>query len=123
MAQTIAVIGASADRAKFGNKCVRAYAKRGYTVFPVNPKEAQTEGRECYPSITDVPGHVDIVSVYLPPRIGIGLLEDIAAKKPGMVYFNPGAGSEEIREEAARLSLKTVFGCSIRAIGEDPADY
>lgn len=36
--RTIAIVGASADRAKFGNKAVRAYAEEGWEVWPVNPK-------------------------------------------------------------------------------------
>ena len=44
MTKTIAIIGASADRAKFGNKAVRAFLQQGYTVYPVNPKETRIEG-------------------------------------------------------------------------------
>ena len=40
----IAVIGASNNREKFGNKCVRAYLMKGHEVFPVNPKEEKIEG-------------------------------------------------------------------------------
>ena len=35
---TVAIIGASTDRSKFGNKSVRAHLQQGYEVFPVNPK-------------------------------------------------------------------------------------
>ena len=66
---TIAVIGASSDRAKFGNKCVRAYAQRGYQVYPVNPKEATIEGWSAFKSVLDIPGEIDRVSIYLPPSL------------------------------------------------------
>jgi hypothetical protein len=42
--KTIAIIGASTDRNKFGNKAVRAFRQQGYQVFPVNPKEETVEG-------------------------------------------------------------------------------
>ena len=62
----IAVIGASSDRSKFGNRCVRAYAQAGWTVYPVNPTESSIEGFTSYPSIADVPpGSIDLASVYL----------------------------------------------------------
>ena len=36
-AKTVAVVGASADRTKFGNKAVRAFHDAGWTVFPIHP--------------------------------------------------------------------------------------
>ncbi len=53
--QTAAVIGASNDRRKFGNKAVRAFARQGYDVYPVNPKETEIEGRPAFKSIRDLP--------------------------------------------------------------------
>ena len=44
MPQTVAVIGASTNRAKYGNRAVRAFRQRGYTVWPVNPHETTIEG-------------------------------------------------------------------------------
>ena len=123
MEKSIAVIGASADHAKFGNKAVRAYLKKGWKVFPVNPKEKQLEGLQCFPAVEAIPEKIDAVSVYLPPAIGIGLLKGIQRKNPGIVYFNPGAESEEIKKNAGELGINAVFACSIRAIGEDPARY
>src|SRR6201999_3690678 len=48
---SVAVIGASLDRRKYGNKAVRAYVESGYTVFPVNPKETAIEGLKAYPKL------------------------------------------------------------------------
>ncbi len=123
MAKAIAVVGASADRGKFGNKAVRAYLKQGWKVFPVNPKEKSIETLPCFPSLEDIPEKIDAVSVYVPPAVGVTLLEGIRRKNPGVVYFNPGAESEEIRKKAGELGINAVFACSIRAIGEDPDDY
>ena len=53
--KSVAVIGASADRSKFGNKAVRAYLTRGFTVYPVNPKETTIEGLPAFASIDAVP--------------------------------------------------------------------
>src|SRR5207249_4323171 len=63
--KTVAILGASADRNKYGNKAVRAFQRQGYTVYPVNPKESEIEGLPVYPSITAVPVRPEIVSVYL----------------------------------------------------------
>lgn len=48
---SIAIIGASSDRSKFGNKAVRAYKRKGFKVFPINPKESKIEGLKCYRSV------------------------------------------------------------------------
>ena len=68
---TIAILGASADRTKFGNKAIRAYQQQGYEVFPVNPKGGEIEGLTVFKSLTEIPGHLNRVSVYLPPHIGV----------------------------------------------------
>jgi len=56
-----AVVGASSDRSRFSNKCIRAYHQQGWTVFPVNPKESEILGLRCYPSLADISGKIDVV--------------------------------------------------------------
>ena len=118
---TIAVIGASSDRRKFGNKCVRAYLAAGYDVFPVHPRETVIEGLNVYPSITDVPAEkLDRVSVYLPPLVGVGVMEQIAKKTVGEVWLNPGADSVDVLTRGHELGLNVVRGCSIVDLGMTP---
>lgn len=120
---TIAVVGASSDRSKFGNKCVRAYRKRGWTVLPVNPKEKEIEGLPAFAALKDVPGPLDAVSLYLPPAIGLGILDQVASQKPRRFFVNPGAGSPELESRARALGLDPLLACAIVAVGESPADY
>ena len=90
----IAVVGASADRRKFGNKCVRAFQSAGWTVYPVHPTETTVEGLAVYRSVADVPAErLDVVSVYLNPKVGLTVLPTFAAKSVGEVWFNPGSDS------------------------------
>jgi uncharacterized protein len=119
----IAIIGASSKRSKFGNKSVRAHVNQGWTVYPVHPKEASIEGLRAYPSILDLPEKVDRVALYLPPELGLRILEDIAAAGSAELYINPGAGSSELRERAAKLGIPTRDVCAIVAIGESPSSY
>lgn len=118
---TVAVIGASTNPEKFGNRAVRAYIAQGWTVYPVNPSETTIEGLSVYRSIRDVPQPVDRVSLYLPPHVGITILEDIAAIRPGEVYVNPGSESPELIERAQELGLTTIQACSIIDSGRAPA--
>jgi predicted CoA-binding protein len=119
--KTVAVIGASNDRAKFSNKAVRAYAQQGFRVFPVNPKEAAIEGLPAFKSVLDLPERPALVSVYLPPPLVLKVLPDIAAKGCDELWLNPGTESSEVLAEAGRLGLNVVQACSIVAVGLSPS--
>ena len=67
--KTVAIIGASNNRTKFGNKAVRAFLRQGYRVFPVNPKETEIEGLPTFRSVREVPVRPNKISVYLPPSL------------------------------------------------------
>jgi predicted CoA-binding protein len=124
MAQnTVVVLGASNDRNKFGNKAVRAYLKKGWIVYPVNPNESEIEGLKCYKSVRDVPRPVNRVTVYLPPKIGIGALDDLVALNAPEVFFNPGSDAPEVVEKATALGLNPIAACSIVDIGMSPAQF
>ena len=118
--KTIAVIGASNDRSKFGNKAFRAFLAEGDRVIPINPNEAVVEGVATYPSVLDVPGPIDMATVYVPPEIGITLLDDLEKKQIAEIWLNPGAESDELVAEARRRKLNVIEACSIVAIGRNP---
>ena len=118
---TIAVVGASNDRRKFGNRAVRAYARQGWDVYPVNPHETLIEGRRVYPSVGDIQvSQLDRVSLYVPPEIGLQLVEEIARKPPREFWLNPGADSPELIARAEARGLNIIVACSIVDIGESP---
>ncbi len=127
--RTIAVIGASADRAKFGNKAVRAYAAEGWEVWPVNPKGGVIEDRPVFTAIDELPDVPDRVSLYLKEEVALKALDALAAleKEHGGtifdVYLNPGVGRKSVRERADALGLHRVSRCSIRAIGRVPKEF
>ncbi|MDR3459390.1 MAG: CoA-binding protein [Verrucomicrobiae bacterium] len=120
--KTIAIIGASADRSKFGNKAVRAFVRQGFTVYPVNPKETGIEGLPAFKSIAEVPVRPNLVSVYLPPAVLVKVLPDIAARGCDELWLNPGTESDEVLIAAERLGLKVIQACSIVGIGMSPED-
>ena len=120
MAKVVAVIGASSNRSKFGNRAVRAFQQQGYTVVPINPHETEVEGLKSYASVLDVPGTIDMASIYLPPEIGEQVLDDIARKGIAEVWLNPGAESDALIARARALHITPIVACSIIAIGENP---
>ncbi|HPU96450.1 MAG TPA: CoA-binding protein, partial [Candidatus Hydrogenedentes bacterium] len=85
-----------------------------------HPSAREIEGIPAYPDLKSLPGPVNRVSMYVPPAVGINLLEDIAAIKPAEFFLNPGSDSEELIAKARQLGLNPVQACSIVNIGLRP---
>jgi len=117
---SVAVIGASSARQKYGNRALRAYLRQGWTVYPVNPNEAEVEGLKTFARIGDIPGSVDRAALYVQPEVGLSLLPEIKAKGVSELFVNPGAESDELQAEAERLGLNAIYACAIVDIGERP---
>jgi predicted CoA-binding protein len=120
MPLTVAVVGASPDRTKYGNKAVRAYLQQGHTVYPVHPREPIVEGLAAYPTVADIPTHLDRVTMYVPPQIGLQVVESLGGKSIGEVWFNPGSESEALVQRVRELGIRPVVACSILAVGLSP---
>lgn len=120
MPKTVAVVGASSDRQKFGNKALRAFKAEGYRVIPINPNEREVEGIATYASVLDVPERIDMATVYVQPEVGLRLLPEFEQKQIGEIWINPGADSDLLLAEARRRKLNVIAACSIVGIGRDP---
>jgi predicted CoA-binding protein len=120
MSKTVAVIGASSSRHKFGNRALRAFERQGFTVIAINPNEREVEGHTTYATVLDYPGHIDMATVYIPPRHGVRVMEQLAQKGVPEVWLNPGADGPEVVARARQLGLNTIQACSIIGIGESP---
>ena len=115
--KTVAVVGASSHQHKFGNQAVRGFLRQGYAVVPINRHEAEIEGLKTYRSVLDVPGQIDMVTIYVPPTEGPDVLMEVAAKRIPEVWINPGADSPEVIRRARELGLQPIVACSLMALG------
>jgi uncharacterized protein len=120
MSKVVAVIGASSDPRKFGNRAVRAFRRQGYTVVPINPNQTHIEGLKSYASVLDVPEHIDMATFYVPPEIGERVMPEVARKAIPEVWLNPGAESDRLIQLARSLNVEPIVACSIIGIGENP---
>ena len=118
--RTVAVIGASSDPRKFGNRAIRAFRRQGYRVIPINPNERVVEGLKAYASVLDVPGAIDMATFYVPPDIGVKVMAEVAEKGITEVWLNPGSESDELIRLARSLKVEPILACSIVGIGENP---
>ena len=121
---TVAILGASADRSKFGNKSVRAHLQQGYDVYPVNPRGGEIEGLTVYETLADVPvERLTRISVYLPPHIVLKMLDEVVAKGCDEFWLNPGSDSDEVVAKARELGLDPIIACSIVDVGVSPQQF
>lgn len=116
-APTVAIIGASTHPEKFSHRSVLAHRKAGYRVFPVHPSASEIAGLPAYRSVTDISEPLTRVSMYVPAEVGVGLLEEIAAKGCDELFLNPGSESEQLVDQAHRLGLNPIQACSIVDVG------
>ena len=123
MARTVAVVGASSSRAKFGNKALRAFLEQGFKVLPINPNESEVEGLKTYASVLDVPESIDMATVYVQPDVTLRLLDEFQQKGIPEVWVNPGAEDDDVMAEARRRKMNVIFACSIIAIGRNPGEF
>jgi predicted CoA-binding protein len=123
MGKTVAVVGASSDRNKFGNKALRAFRAEGHTVIPINPNEQEVEGIKTFASVLDVPGAIDMATVYVQPETAMRLLDEFEQKGIPEVWINPGAESDEMIATARKRKTKVIFACSIIGVGRNPREF
>ena len=121
--KTVAVIGASADRSKYGNKALRAFRAQGYRVVPIHPTASEVEGEPAFRAVADVPFALDMATFYVPPEVGVQVVEQVAAKGVKEVWLNPGSDGPEVVARARALGLDPIIACSIRGIGDSPSRY
>jgi len=87
------VVGASAQRHKFGNKVLRCYLQNGYRAIPVNPNEQQIEGVPCVAGISDLPPDVKSISMITPPAVTEQLVPVAIEKGITGIWMQPGSES------------------------------
>ena len=95
---SIALIGASNDRSKYGNKIYRDLRNKGYNVTPINPKEEKIEGDRAYSSIEEMKELPDIANFVVPPPVAIRIAQNITNLGIKHLWFQPGSESKELED-------------------------
>jgi predicted CoA-binding protein len=105
-----AVVGASRDRAKFGNKVLRAYLQNSREVYPVNPTADEVEGLTAYTDLASLPRCVESVSVITPPPITETIVEQAGELGIKHIWMQPGAENVKAVERAEQLGMNVISG-------------
>jgi predicted CoA-binding protein len=105
-----AVVGASIDRTKYGNKVLRCYQQHGKEVYPINARAAEVEGLKAYPTLAALPRPVRAISVITPPKVTEQVVQEAAAAGVTHLWMQPGAESDEAIRAAEALGMSVIAG-------------
>ena len=114
-----AVVGASRDRSKYGNKVLRVYQQHDMKVYPVNPSADEVEGLRTYPDLRSLPEPVRGVSIITPPKVTERVVADAISLGIGHVWMQPGAESDDAIDAGREAGLNVIAGgpCILVALG------
>lgn len=108
-----AVIGSFRSREKFAYRILIDLMKRGYEVFPVNPRMGEVEGRVCYKTISDIPGGVDVANIVTPPAVTEGILKECLQKNITRAWLQPGAESPDVIQFCHANGIKVIHSMCV----------
>ena len=92
----IALVGASNDPKKYGNKILLDLVSKGYNVVPINSKENTIAGIKSYKNVLDLKESPTIINFVVPPSVGLQITKELVKNNLDNYWYQPGAKSEEI---------------------------
>tara|TARA_B100000035_G_scaffold286236_1_gene270404 strand:- start:675 stop:1055 length:381 start_codon:yes stop_codon:yes gene_type:complete len=92
----IALVGASNNPKKYGNKILLDLVSKGYNVVPINSKEDTIAGTKSYKNILDLKEPPSIINFVVPPSVGLQITKELVENNYDNFWYQPGAESEEI---------------------------
>jgi predicted CoA-binding protein len=112
-AETVAVLGASPKPERYAYKAMEMLEEYGHRPVPINPAFDEIRGKKCYPKISEAPGPIDTVTLYLGEARSTPLIGEIIAAKPRRLIMNPGAENGRLGAEAEKAGIEVVEGCTL----------
>lgn len=114
-----AVVGASANREKYGNKVLRCYMQHDLRAVPVHPVLAEVEGEPCFEQLSDLCTMVHGVSIITPPEVTNQIIEEIIELGIKHVWMQPGAESKQAIARAEEAGINCIAGgpCLLVVLG------
>ncbi|HEX4413412.1 MAG TPA: CoA-binding protein [Lacipirellulaceae bacterium] len=103
-----AVVGASNDRSKYGNKVLRCYQQNKIEVVPINPTASEVEGLTAYADLASAPGAFDGISIITPPTVTERVVNDALRLGIKNFWMQPGAESDRAIEAAEAAGANVI---------------
>jgi predicted CoA-binding protein len=111
--ETVAVLGASPKPDRYAYQALQLLHEYGHRTLPVNPAFDEILGEKCYPKISDAPGPIDTVTLYLGESRSNPLINEIIGAKPRRIIMNPGAENSALAEKAEEAGIEVVESCTL----------
>jgi uncharacterized protein len=111
--ETVAVLGASPKPDRFAYQALQLLNEHGHRTLPINPAFEEILGQECYPRVSDAPGPIDTVTLYLGDTRSTPLIDEIIKAKPRRIIMNPGAENNALATKAEEAGIEVVEGCTL----------
>ncbi len=111
--KTVAVVGASGNKEKWGYKVFKELLEHGFEVYPVNPNREEIDGHRCYPSVKDLPKKPDLIVTVVKPEVTEKIAKDVVESGVKKVWMQPGSESKKAIEELQKHGVKVVYGMCI----------
>ena len=108
-----AIVGATDNTKKYGYEIFKNLKRRGYEVYPVNPRLKELEGSKCYPSLADIPVKVDVVDFVVPPQATEVVLKECKRLGLDCIWLQPGSESEAAIDFCHKNDLKVVHSVCV----------
>ena len=105
-----AIVGASRNREKYGNKVFRCYLQHNLAAYPINPREEMIEGEKCFPDFDTLPEKIRSVSIITPPFVTEQVIRDAIAADVKNVWLQPGAESDKAVQLAKQEEINVIYG-------------
>ena len=111
--QRVVVLGASNNPERYSNMALNRLLENDHEVIPVHPTLESVGGEKVIPTLREVEGPVDTVTVYVSPRVSSKMTDSLVALAPGRVIFNPGAENAELEEALEQHGIETLHACTL----------
>ena len=108
-----AIVGSFKNESKYAYQILKTLKKKGYEVYPVNPRLKEVEGLACYSSVSDIPGGVDVVDIVTPPQITEKIVRECREKGITRVWIQPGAESENAIKFCKDKGINVVYNLCV----------
>lgn len=109
----VVVLGASQKPERYSNMAINRLMEAGHEVIPIHPALERIGELKVLPSLAEVEGEVDTLTIYLSPRLSSEMADAIAAVRPGRVIFNPGTENAPLEAELNSRGIPTLHACSL----------
>jgi len=117
--EAFAVLGASKNREKYGNKVLRCYIQNHKKVYPINPAADEIEGLPVIKKIADLPDSVKSISIITSPAVTERLVDEAIAKGIKNIWMQPGAESQAAIDHCKKNHINVIAGgpCILVVLG------